>query len=122
MSSYSHISLAGSDSALCAGACLARSPLYGAPSSNHAELALPYFDALVATLPLAKRRAGRQPWPGGSNPGQPGLPGQQVDEYTIADKGGYDGANFPCVCTSSSSSSASSCFLLWHACIYTSRD
>ena len=72
-----------------------RSPLYGAPSSNHPELALPYFDALVAALPLAKRRASRRPWPGGSHPGQPGLPGQQVDEYTIADTGGYDGANFP---------------------------
>ena len=35
--------------------------------------------------------AARQPW----GTGQSGLPGQQVDEYTIPDKGGYAGANYP---------------------------
>ena len=62
-------------------------------SSNHPELALPYFDAILGALPLAKRRASRQPWPGGAHGGQPGLPGQQVDEFTIGDRGGYAGAS-----------------------------
>jgi hypothetical protein len=73
----------------------AESPLYGAPSSNHAELALPYFDIVLSALPLARRRAARQPWPGGAHHGQSGLPGQQIDEYTIADEGGYKGVNYP---------------------------
>ena len=64
-------------------------------SSNHPSLAEPYFNAVLGSLPLAKRRAGRTPWPGaGGQSGQPGLPGQQVDEFVIADKGGYDGVNF----------------------------
>ena len=92
------------------------SPLYGAPSSNHPELALPYFDALVAALPLARRRASRQPWPGGGHPGRPGLPGQQADEYTIEDKGGYVGVNYPYDCFSyhpvAASLSVSKCFHL----------
>ena len=73
----------------------AESPLYGVPSSNRAELALPYFELVLSALPLARRRAVRQPWPGGAHHGQPGLPGQQIDEYTIADKGGYTGVNYP---------------------------
>eukprot|EP01052_Picozoa_sp_SAG31_P019972 SAG31_NODE_1481_length_8176_cov_3.282531_1_plen_373_part_10 len=73
----------------------AESPLYGVPSSNHPELALPYFDTVMAALPLARQRAARRPWLGGMHGGHPGLPGQEVDEYTIFDKGGYDGVNFP---------------------------
>jgi hypothetical protein len=69
----------------------AESPLYGVFSSNHAELAMPYFHSLLDALPLAKRRAARRPW----GQGNPGLPGQQIDEYTITDSGGYDGANYP---------------------------
>lgn len=49
----------------------AESPTYGVFSSNHPELALPYFDAIVDALPLAKRRAARTPW----GAGQSGLPG-----------------------------------------------
>ena len=70
----------------------AETPLYGAPSSNHLELSLPYFAVVSSGLSIAKRRAGRQPWPGGANTvGRPGLPGQQVDEYTNPGVGGVSG-------------------------------
>lgn len=77
----------------------AETPLYGAPSSNHLELSKPFFEVAMRSIPLARRRASRQPWPGissgASRGGRPGLPGQQVDEYTNAGPGGVKGVNFP---------------------------
>ena len=35
-----------------------------------------YFEVVKAAVPLAKRRAARQPW----GAGRTGLPGQQIDE------------------------------------------
>ena len=70
----------------------AETPIYGAPSSNHLELSKPYFEVVTSGLAIAKRRAGRHPWPGGpSTEGKPGLPGQQVDEYTNPGPGGLKG-------------------------------